>query len=421
LPRWGRNRWSFLVQFRSHTLDNGLEIVAECNDAAHSLGLGFFVRTGARDETDEISGVSHFLEHMVFKGTPRRTADDVNREFDELGAHYNAFTSEENTVFYASVLPEYQEASIDLLADIMRPSLREEDFLMEKKVILEEIQMYADQPPFGMDDKIKELHYGNHPLARSVLGTAETVSALKVDQMRTYFESRYSPSNLYVAAAGRLDFDALVDQVASRCGDWLSRPIQREIPPPASRSGFQCVHRPSATQQYILQLADAPASEDDDRYAAKLLATMLGDDSGSRMYWELVDPGLVESASLGHYEYLGAGMFFTWVSCTPEAAQANFQCVKQLLQQVEAEGFHTEELRQAQSKVKARVVLGSERPRNRLFNVGGNWMQRREYRSVADDLAAVDAVTLEDVHRVLKEYPLTRNTMVTIGPLQEWS
>lgn len=409
------------MQFRSHTLENGLEIVAECNDAAHSLGVGFFVRTGARDETDEISGVSHFLEHMVFKGTPRRSADDVNREFDELGAHYNAFTTEESTVYYAAVLPESQQASVDLLVDIMRPSLREEDFLMEKKVILEEIQMYADQPPFGMDDKIKQLHYGDHPLARSVLGTLETVRALSVDQMHAYFESRYSPNNLFIAAAGRVDFEALVDQVAGLCGDWQRQPVGRELPPPTGHSTFQSVHRSSATQQYLLQLADAPASEDEDRYAAKLLATMLGDDSGSRMYWALVDPGLVESASLGHYEYQGAGMFFTWVSCPPEAAQANFQRIVQLQQQAEAEGFQAEELQQAQSKVKARVVLGSERPRNRLFNVGGNWLQRGEYRSVADDLAAVEAVTLEDVQRVLTQYPLTRNTMVTIGPLCEWA
>ena len=210
------------MKFRSHTLDNGLEIVAECNDAAHSLGVGFFVRTGARDESDEVAGVSHFLEHMVFKGTPRRTADDVNREFDELGAHYNAFTSEENTVYYASVLPEYQEPVIDILADIMRPSLREDDFDMEKKVIIEEIQMYADQPPFGMDDKIKELHYGKHPLARSVLGSEETVGGLDVRQMRDYFESHYAPNNMFVAAAGRVDFEALVRQVESRCGHWAS-------------------------------------------------------------------------------------------------------------------------------------------------------------------------------------------------------
>ncbi len=408
------------MEFRKHTLENGLEIVAECNDAAHSLGVGFFVRTGARDETDEVAGVSHFLEHMLFKGTLRRSADDVNREFDELGAHYNAFTSEENTVYYAAVLPEYQAACVDLLADIMRPSLRDEDFEMEKKVILEEIQMYGDQPPYGMDDKIKELHFGKHPLARSVLGTCDTVGALKVDQMRSYFQSRYSPGNVVVAAAGRVDFDALVEQVSEGCGTWSALPTSRELPRPESAPSFRLVHRESTTQQYLLQLADAPAAEDADRYAAKLLATMFGDDSGSRLYWELVDPGLVEAASLGHYDYSGAGMFFSWISSSPESAKDIFQRVVELQQQAEENGFTQEELSQAQSKVKSRVVLGSERPRNRLFNVGGNWMQRQEYRSVADDVTAVEAVTLDDVYRVLSQYPLTRSTTVTIGPLEQW-
>ncbi len=408
------------MKFRSHTLENGLEIVAECNDKAHSVGLGFFIRTGARDETDDVSGVSHFLEHMVFKGTPRRSADDVNREFDELGAHYNAFTSEENTVYYASVLPEYQEPVIDILSDIMRPSLRDEDFNMEKKVIIEEIQMYADQPPFGMDDRIKELHYGHHPLARSVLGTEFTVGELAVDQMRSYFESRYASDNMFVAAAGKVDFDALVKQVESRCGSWKPSLTLRDLPPYESQSSFQCVPRSASTQQYILQLADAPAAEDSRRFAAKLLATMFGDDSGSRLYWELVDPGLVESASLGHYEYQGAGMYFSWLSCAPEDAVENFSRLSELQHIAQEKGFKAEELHQAKSKVKARVVLGSERPRNRLFNVGGNWLQRREYRSVDDDLKAIDAVTLDDIEGVLKEFPINRHTTVTVGPLEKW-
>lgn len=405
------------MQFRQHTLDNGLQIIAECNPAAHSLGMGFFVRTGSRDETDEVAGVSHFLEHMAFKGTPRRSAEDVNREFDEIGAQNNAFTSEESTVYYASVLPEYQEESLDLLADIMRPSLRTEDFEMEKKVILEEIQMYADQPPYGMDDHIKELHYGDHALARSVLGTADTVGGLTVDQMQAYFESRYSPENLFVAAAGRVDFEAIVRQVEARCASWKPANARREIQRPQTQVQQKSVQHEAATQQYVLQLADGPAAEDEDRYAAKILATIIGDDSGSRMYWELVDNGCVESASLGHYEYQGAGMMFTWMSCDPADAATNCERIFAIQEQAQADGFTAEELHQAQSKVKARVVLGSERPRSRLFNLGGNWMLREAYRSVKDDLAAVDRVTLDDLHRVLADYPLTRATTVSIGPL----
>src|SRR4029453_7889772 len=147
--------------------------------------------------------VSHFLEHMMFKGTPSRTAEDVNRDFDEMGAHYNAFTSEENTVYYAAVLPEHQSRAVELLADIIRPSLREEDFNTEKKVIIEEIRMYEDQPPFGADEKGKAVHFGKPPLGRSVLGTVQSIEQLPVDAMRGYFRNRYSPGNITLVAAGR--------------------------------------------------------------------------------------------------------------------------------------------------------------------------------------------------------------------------
>jgi predicted Zn-dependent peptidase len=191
------------------------------------------------------------------------------------------------------------------------------------------------------------------------------------------------------------------------------------MPRPRSQTRFEVVERPTATQEYVLQLADAPASEDEDRYAAKLLATIVGDDSGSRMYWELTEPGLAESASLGHYEYLGVGMYYTWLACEPELAEDNLARLAELFAAVDDQGVTEEELRQAKNKVKSRVVLSSERPKSRLFNVGGNWLQRQEYRTVADDLAALDAVTLDDIASVLAKYPLSRTSTVAVGPLAD--
>src|SRR3954447_7431960 len=159
------------MPFHSQTLPNGLQIIAETSPSARSVAVGFFVRTGSRDETAEVSGVSHFLEHMVFKGTPHRSSFDVNRDFDKIGASYNAFTSEENTVFYAAILPEYLPQAMDILADILRPSLRGEDFDMEKKVIIEEIGMYDDQPMWSAYDQAKKLYFDGHPLGNSILGT----------------------------------------------------------------------------------------------------------------------------------------------------------------------------------------------------------------------------------------------------------
>jgi predicted Zn-dependent peptidase len=406
------------LEFRSTTLANGLQVIAECNDEAHSTALGFFVQTGSRDEFDEVAGVSHFLEHMVFKGTPSRSADDVNREFDEMGAHYNAFTSEEQTVYYAAVLPEYQTAAVELLGDIVRPSLRDEDFTTEKQVIIEEIRMYLDQPPFGADDRIKEAYFGPHPLSRSILGTVKSITDLPVEAMRAYFEHRYSPDNIVLIGSGRIDFDALTRTAERLCGRWTPTGATRDLPAAPARTGFDCVVKDSATLEYVLGLSAGPGATDADRYAAKLLATVLGDDSGSRLYWALVDTGLAEHASLGHHDYQGTGIFMTYMSCAPEYAQANLQTIAKVYAQAEREGITEAELMQAKSKINSRVVLSSERPRGRLFTVGGNWLQRKEYRTVQQDLQAIDAITVADVLDVLNRYPLTQNTTLAIGPLE---
>lgn len=407
------------MQFLKHTLPNGLEIVVERNDAAYSTALGFFVKAGARDEDDSIAGLSHFLEHMAFKGTPTRSADDVNREFDEMGAHYNAFTNEENTVYYASVLPEHQNMAARLLADILRPSLREEDFDTEKQVILEEIRMYDDQPPFGADDKCRAMFYGGHPLGRSTLGTVESVSAISAEAMRDYHRRRYSAGNVVLAGAGRIDFDKLVAEIERCCGEWPAEKDGRETPPAIVNHGFRVLKKDNAMQQYFVRLSDGPAAEDNDRYAAKLLATVLGDDSGSRMYWELVDPGLAEHASLGHSEHQGAGAMMTYMVCDPEHADGNMRIVLDLYRRVEAEGITADELDQAKNKVRSRVVLGSERPRGRLFTVGSDWVYRGQYRPVEMDLDMISKITLDDLTDVLAKYPLSQATTVTIGPMAD--
>ncbi len=407
------------MDFLQHTLPNGLEIVVERNGEAYSTALGFFVKTGARDEDDSIAGASHFLEHMAFKGTPTRSAEDVNREFDEMGAHYNAFTNEENTVFYAAVLPEHQDRAAALLADILRPSLREDDFQTEKQVILEEIRMYDDQPPFGADDKCRALFYGRHPLGRSVLGSVESVSKLSIDQMRDYWRRRYSPGNIVLAGAGRIDFERLIAQAERLCGDWPEEINGRRSTPAEANDGFHLLHRESASQQYLMRLSAGPAAEDDDRYAAKLLSTVLGDDSGSRLYWELIDPGLAEHVSLGHSEHQGAGAMMTYMVCDPEFAADNYRRILEVFRQAESAGFSSDEVEQAKNKVRSRVVLSSERPRGRLFPVGGDWVYRRRYHPIELDLEMISALTAADLQAVLAKYPLSRATTVTIGPLAE--
>src|SRR5215470_18388833 len=199
------------MQFHHTTLSNGLQVIAELNDRAHSVAAGFFVKTGSRDESSDVAGVSHFLEHMTFKGTARRDALAVNRDFDRVGAKHNAQTSEEDTFYHVTCLPEYLPPSFDVLADILRPTLRDEDFETEKQVIIEESRMYLDNPMSVAYESAKSAHYGRHPLGNSILGTVDSITALQVDQMRGYFSRRYSPANIVLAFAGKADWGELVD------------------------------------------------------------------------------------------------------------------------------------------------------------------------------------------------------------------
>lgn len=407
------------MPFRQHILDNGLEIVAETSPDAYSSAFAFLVRTGARDETSSISGVSHFLEHMVFKGSANRSAADLNRDLDDVSASSNAYTSEEQTVYFATTLPEDQEEIIELLADMMRPALRQEDFDTEKNVILEEIAKYDDQPPYGAHEKCMAAYFGNHPLGNSILGTQASVGNLARDQMLAYFEQRYSPRNMLLAAAGNVDFDSLILQAQNYCGRWAMFDAPREVPTAKPCSQFQVLHKPLAVQEYVLQLSPAPSATDDDRYAARLLTTVLGDETGSRLFWELVDTGVAESASIGVQEFQGAGVFVTWLSCLPDLAAENLQRISKIIREAESNGIAKEELVQAQNKICAHLVLQAERPTNRLFSVGNAWLQRRQYKTVREAVEAYRAVTLDDIHRVLKKYPLTHAATVAVGPLTE--
>lgn len=406
------------MPFHSQQLPNGLQIIGETSPSARSVALGFFVRTGSRDETPDVSGVTHFLEHMVFKGTPRRTALDVNRDFDRIGANYNAFTSEENTVFYAAILPEYLPQAVDVLADILRPSLRGDDFDMEKNVIIEEIGMYEDQPMWSAYDHAKRVYFAEHPLGNSILGTPDSIRALTRDQMHDYFRRRYVAPNITVVAAGNFDWQHLLDLVGQHCGAWERGPVGRQHVRETAGSGkFAVLTKEKVTQEHVILIAPGPAASSPLRYAADTLALALGDDSGSRLYWALVDPGLADSADASFHDFEGAGSFFTSFSCEPDQAAENLAIVRDILGEVQRDGITEEELHQAKSKIGSRVVRGNERPMGRMQAVGMAWTYLGQYRTVDDEMKYFDAVDRKAIREVLDRYPLDQVTTLALGPL----
>lgn len=405
------------MEFKQVQLDNGLEIVAEINQEAYSLAAGCFVRSGARDENDQIAGCSHFLEHMVFKGTPGRSAADVNLELDRMGGRANAYTSEEMTVFYGTVLPELRVPIVDLLADLMRPSLREDDFNMEKQVILEEISMYADQPPFGIDEKSRELFFGDHPLARSVLGSLDSIRELTSGQMKDYFHQRYSPENIIFAVTGKVDFDLLVQDIEQRCGKWEHYHAERKFSTAQAHRGLKILPRESAAQEYVFQMTSAPGTADFDRYHAALAAIIIGDDIGSRLFWDLIDNGKADTAALSYSDYSDAGTMTAVLCCAPEQTAENLKIMNDILLDAQQNGIEESELERAKNKILSRIVLGAERPIGRLFALGSEWLQKKEYLSIRDDIEKVRAITVDEVNAVLKKYPLDSPMTVATGPL----
>ena len=353
------------MNFHKATLDNGLTVIAELNPQVYSVALEFVVRTGSRDETAEVNGVSHFLEHMAFKGNEVYTADDINRKFDEIGADSNASTNEELTTFHTAVLPEYLPEAFELLSVLLTPALRETDFDLEKKVILEEIGMYMDSPFWVGYERAMTEHFGGHPLERLILGTNESITALTRGP-DAGLSRRALQSREHRARGGgqyRLGRNPPPRrETLCRLAGGNARTRHPRSPAERRRDGDPQEH---AFQQHVLSLTPAPSASSPFWPAPQLLSVIVGDSVSSRLYWELVDPGYVEAANLWHHDFEGSGFYGVYLCCDPGSTEKNRERIRTILEDVNKNGVSETELAQAKSKVCSQIVLGSERPRGR--------------------------------------------------------
>lgn len=404
------------MEFKHKQLANGLNIVSELNKDAQSAAAGFFVKTGSRDETDEINGISHYLEHMLFKGTDKLSTLDVNRTFDELGAQYNAHTTEENTVFYAATLPEKIEMAVTLWCQLMRPALRDDDFNMEKNVILEEIAMYKDLPQFDVIESCRALHFDKHPCGKSVLGTVETIKALTSGQMREYFERRYAPNNITAAIAGNFDFNKVCDSIEAGCGKWQTIQVSRKIEYFAGTAKKEHQKRAKLNTLHICLASPTVSYQDERAYTAILLAKIIGDDSGSRFFWELVDSAVAETASM-HCEAMdGVGAFYSYIRADSKNGSKVMEIVEKIFKSLQTNKISANELQKAKNKVLSAITIKNEIPMGRLLELGVNWVYLGKYRPIEEEIELVKKVTLEDIQKLIEQYPLEKVTRFSIGP-----
>ncbi|MFW5653350.1 MAG: M16 family metallopeptidase, partial [Planctomycetota bacterium] len=280
-----------------------------------------------------------------------------------------------------------------------RPSLRESDFDTERNVILEEIAMYQDIPYRRLYDEVSDRHYANHPLGYRVLGTPDSIRNLQRDAMASYFEKHYSAASTTIALAGRLDFDRTVEEIERLCGGWSTHRTEREYPShtPESREYVEADSKVKRT--YLLGLTPAPGLQDERRYAANMLAHLIGDQDGSLFYWALVDPGLAEEAQLSYNPHDGLGDFFIFAACSPDRAD---EVERVMDEQISAcfDNIGDDDLDRYRNKIATGVTLAGERPAGRMHRLGRLWTAFGEYRTLDEELQRIQAVTLDDVRGV---------------------
>jgi predicted Zn-dependent peptidase len=414
------------MEFKKKILANGLCLIGEVNKSAKSAAVGFFVKTGARDETKEINGVSHFLEHMLFKGTEKLNAFEVSEAFDKRGAEFNAATGEEYTIFYAKVLPEYLVEITGLWIELVRPALRDEDFDIEKNVIKEEIAMYQDLPSFDVMDRCRNLYFDGlyfdgHPCGNSVLGSNESIDGLTAKQMRDYFLRRYAPNNMVLACAGNFDWEQICSVVEAGSGKWQKQNVGRDLEDFPGSKKKERIEKANLAREHICLMSPCVSAQDPRRFAASLLGTIIGDDVGSRFFWELVDKALAEAAAMQFGAMDSTGVFLSYIRCGSENIPKVLDTIKGIFASLSENGISEEELQKAKNKTLSALVIKNELPMGRLLDLGFNWTYLEEYRTIEDDINSIKAVTVDDVRSLIEQFDLGEFTQLSIGPAQDSS
>ena len=405
------------------TLPSGLRIVSEAMPDVRSVAVGFWIGIGSRDERGPVAGASHFLEHLLFKGTKRRSAMDISSQIDAVGGDMNAFTSKEYTCFYARCLDRDLGLAVDVLGDMMTNSLvRSADVEAERDVVLEEIAMHVDTPDDLVHSVFTEAYFAGHALGREVLGDEQTITAMTRDQVHRYYRRHYVPSNVTVAVAGNVRHAEVVEHVRNAVGDW-SGPDQRTTKraAPAITPAPTTVLRPRPTEQTHLVFGGAGLARNDDRrWAAGVLNQALGGGMASRLFQEVRERrGLVYSVYSYNGMYADSGTFAVYAGTTPRKADEVLAVTRAELDRALADGLTTEELERAKGHLAGSTILALEDSGSRMSRLGRSFTSDVALLSLDETLAAVEAVTPDDVRETARMLLSGPWTLAMVGPVDD--
>ena len=386
---------------RLTTLDSGVRVVTEAMPSVRSIALGFWIRTGSRDEGHEQAGISHFLEHLLFKGTARFSSQEIDEAFDAMGAEVNAGTGKETTSVFSRFLDGHLERAFDVLQDmVLRPAYP--DIESERQVVIEEIAMYEDEPQDKVHDVLAEAIFGDHPLGRPIIGRADVVSSVPVPEIAAWHDGRYVPANMVVAAAGNLEHDRIVELVESAVGG--ARPTPAPAPSPDGALPTLRFFR-KETEQYHLCLGGPGIPRGDGRrFALRVLDTILGGSTSSRLFQEVREKrGLAYAVYSYVSHYADSGQVVMYVGTRPDNVAQALDVIGSELRRLHEDGISDEELERARENVKGRTVLSMESTLTRMNRLGSSVLMGVPLMTVDEVLAAFDAVTSEDVATLARD------------------
>lgn len=399
-----------------HTLDNGLRVLIERMPHVCSAAAGFLVRTGARDEAVAQAGVSHFLEHMMFKGTPKRTWRDITVDFDRMGSSYNAYTSEDRTIYYGWVRKADIGKQIELLADMLRSTLPAGEFDTEKKVVLEEIATAKDSLEHVTFDFLQEKVFAGHPLSWPVLGYDHTVGSLTRDQMSQYFQQRYAPDNTMLVVAGNVDPKEIIGFAEEFCGDRKASGTVTSRTAPSIHGGTDVLQVERFKQQIVASTFPSMSASDKRAETAAAAAVILGGDN-SRFFWNIVQKGIAPRAGAYQLDYADYGVMILYGACQPENVEQLTEAVRAEADCICGERVESHEVDRVKNKRRTSLAVEGEVPYHRLTQLMDDMEYHGAPRTVDQMLAEVDAITVDAIYDYFQEYPINVDGHLTsVGP-----
>ena len=389
--------------YKKHVLENGLTIIGEEIPYVKSISLGVWINAGSRIEDEEISGVSHFIEHMLFKGTRNRTSKQIASEIDNLGGQINAFTSKECTCYYVKLLDSHIDIGIDVLSDmILNSKFNEDDLDKERSVIIEELKMYEDSPEDLAYDLLTENIYKHDPLGMNIIGTEESLKRLNREKLLDYFNKYYVPNNSVIAISGNFNFDEIINKIEEKFKVWKKRDVNVDIKKAEFKSCFLTKNKDIEQVNLAMSLEAVPLENDKEVYALAVINTVFGGSISSRLFQKIrEEKGLVYSIYSSQSLYRKCGELGIFASMSNEHLKEVYESIIEEIKIMKKYYLTDQEIKESKEQLKGSYILGLESTSSRMMSIGRALLLNSKVESTDDILKSIDNVDRETVKIVI--------------------